>query len=305
MNLSIKVFLVLLLSVAVISSSAQINTSNLDSIPFIKAKKMSNVYEFNHPALTWARFSSPKAEKVDQGRYTTKEAAKDFGADIAEAFFGGFWETTTSREMNWLITGQIVCEHDWLNWDIELYCSGELHKEKVREENMDGSKSVNTIKTIVVDWQGSVNGFLTENEKTIGQFLIISRPRSDSLFYNANKDVFNETKTILKSVYKNKYYTEALNRNLNEYAVVGKFRDERFVLIANGVSRNMWFFINDNLVCVFQPDLDDLLIRKKDRIMPYILVDGQVSDTELVDWYRLALVSKYLGRTIGKASFPK
>ena len=78
--------------------------------------------------------------------------------------------------------------------------------------------------------------------------------------------------------------------------MVGNFRDEKFVLIANGVSRNMWFFINDKLVCVFQPDLDDLQIKKKDRIMPYILIDSQVSEAELVDWYRLALVSKYFSR---------
>jgi hypothetical protein len=209
---------------------------------------------------------------VDEGKYTTKDATKDFGADIVESFLGGFFQTTTSRDMNWLISGQIECEHDWLNWEIEMYCSGELHKEKVREENMDGSKSVNTVKTIVIDWDSGANAFIIENEKTIGQFFVISRPRRDSLFYNANKDVFDEHKYLLKSVYKNKYYsgkfyTKMLNYNLNEYAVVGKFRDEKFVLIANGVSRNMWFFINDNLVCVFQPDLDDFPIRKNDRII--------------------------------------
>ena len=92
-----------------------------------------------------------------------------------------------------------------------------------------------------------------------------------------------KSKTLFKSVYKWKQWNDLLNRNLNEYAVIGKFRDEKFVLIANGVSRNMWFFINDKLVCVFQPDLDDLQIREKDRIMPYILIDGQVTEAELVE----------------------
>jgi hypothetical protein len=309
MNASLKVMLIFLLSVISMSLKAQINTSNLDSIPFTKSQKTSNLYEFNHPALSWGRIGYKKPVKVDEGKYTTKDAAKDFGADIVESFFGRFYQTSTSKDMNWLIRGQIECEHEWLNWDIEMYCSGELHKEKVREENMDGSKSVNTVQTAVIDWDSGVIAFITENEKTIGQLLVISRPRSDSLFYNANKDVFDEPKTLLKSTYKNKfysrkYYTDALNRNLNEYAVVGKFRDEKFVLIANGVSRNMWFFIDDELVCVFQPDLDFRLpfpIRKNDRTEPYILVDGQVSDNELVDWYRLALVSKYLSETINKS----
>ena len=302
--------LLLMFSCAVISlsSKAQINTSYLDSIPFTKSKKTYNLYEFNHPALAWARIGYKEPVKVDEGKYTTKDATKDFGADIVESFFGRFYQTSTSRDMNWLIRGQIECEHEWLNWDIEMYCSGELHKEKVREENMDGSKSVNTVQTAVIDWDSGVIAFITENEKTIGQLLVISRPRSDSLFYNANKDVFDEPKTLLKSTYKNKfysrnYYTEALNHNLNEYAVVGKFRDEKFVLIANGVSRNMWFFIDDELVCVFQPDMDFSLpfpIRKNDRTEPYILIDSQISEAQLVDWYRLALVSKYLSGTINK-----
>ena len=305
----VKVILIFLMSVISLSLKAQINTSHLDSIPFTKSKKTSNLYEFNHPALSWGRIGYKKPVKVDEGKYT-KDAAKDFGAYIAESFFGRFYETTTSRDMNWLIRGQIECEHEWLNWDIEMYCSGELHTEKVREENMDGSKSVNTVQTAVIDWDSVVNVFITENEKTIGQLLVISRPRSDSLFYNANKDVFDEPKTLLKSTYKNKfysrkYYTDALNHNLNEYAVVGKFRNEKFVLIANGVSRNMWFFIDDELVCVFQPVLHDIRLRipikKNDRTTPYILVDGQVTDNELVDWYRLALGSKYLSRTINKS----
>jgi hypothetical protein len=298
MNASLKVMLIFLLSVISMSLEAQINTSNLDSIPFTKAKKMSNLYEFKHPALPWARISQSTTKKVDKGEYKGRDAAKDFGADIAESLFGGFLNTSTSREMNWLIRGQIESEHEWLSWDVEIYCSGELHKEKVKVKDTDGSTSVSTTKTIIIDWESGASGFIMENEKTISQFIVIRRPRYDSLFYKANKDVFDEPKTSLKSVYKNEFYTTALNLDLNEYAVVGKFRDEKFVLIANGVSRNMWFFINDELVCVFQPDLDELMIRKKDRIMPYILVDSEVSEAELVDWYRLALASKYLSKAI-------
>ena len=305
MNARVTVILIFVLSVISLASKAQINTSHLDSIPFSKPRVFFRQYEFNHPVLKEVKISLPKIKKADKGNYSSKDAAKDFTADIAASIFGGVFTPTTSRELNWLIEGKIKCNHEWLNWDIELYCSGELHKEKVRVKNDDGSKSVQTIKTIILDWDSGATGFIIENEKSIGKFLVIRQPRWDSLFYKANKDVFDEPKVLLKSANKNKFYNSLLNNNLPEYAVVGMFRDEKFVLIANGVSRNMWFFINDKLVCVFQPDLDNLSIRKKDRIMPYILVDGQVSDAELVDWFRLALVSKYLSTAIGRDSYAK
>ena len=304
MNTSVKNMMIVLLTTYSLTITAQINTAHLDSIPFSKPKRMFKIYEFNHTVLTKASYGKQNIKKAENSRYSTKDAAKDFGADVAEAIFGGFFESTTSKEVEWLMLSTIHCNNEWLNWDIEMYCHGELHKEKVKVENNDGSKSVQTIKTILMDWEAGASAFIIENERAIGKFIVINRPRDDSLFYQANKDVFDEPKVILKSAYKNKFYTDALNRNLNEYAVVGKFRDENFVLIANGETRNMWFFINGKLMCVFQPDLDDLMIRKKDRIMPYILIDNEVTESQLVDWFRLTLVSRYFSTTIGKNSFP-
>lgn len=265
---------------------------------------MFRQYEFNHTALPWARISLPKVKKIDKGSYNTQDALEDIGADIAASLVGGFLNITTGREMNWLIRGEIVCPSKLLNWNIEIYGYGELFKEKERVKDMEGNSSVTTHKYARIYWDEGASGFIIENEKTIGQFLVFTRPRDDSLFYNENKDVFDLPKIQLVSAY-SKHYNEDLNQNITEYAVVGKFREEEFALIANGETRNMWFFINNNLVCVFQPDLDELGIRKKDRIKPYILIDGRVTNNELVDWFRLAMVSKYLSTTIGSEMIAK
>lgn len=301
-----KAIIILLLSVIVISVNAQINTSNFDSIP-LSIKNSWDIfqqYEFNHAVLPQVRISLPKARMVDKGSYNTRNAAKDFGADIAANILGGSLNLSTGREMNWLIRGKIVCPNKLLNWDIEIYGYGELVKIKERVQDIEGNKSVTTHKYARIYWDEGASGFLMENEKTIGQFLVFTRPRDDSLFYNANRDVFDLPKTLLVSAY-NKHYNDDLNQNIPEYAVVGKFREEEFVLIANGETRNMWFFINNKLVCVFQPDLDELGFRKKDRIEPYILIDEKVTEDELVDWYRLALVSKYFSTTIGAEMIAK
>jgi hypothetical protein len=303
MDLCIKTGIQFLLLLGVLSASAQINTSDFDSIPFSKPKRFFKIYEFNHPVLNKTSISSKQLKRAKNNKYSTKEAAKDLAGDFTVALFGGFIEVASSKGVEWLMSGTIHCNNEWLNWDIETYCRGELYKEKIREENMDGSKSVTTIKNVTMDWAGGASTFIIENEKAIGEFMLIRRPRNDILFYEANRDVFDEPKVLLKSAYKNIYYTNVLNRNLTEYALVGSFRNENFVLIANGRTRKMWFFVNNRLVCLFQPDLDDLEIRKKDRIMPYILIDSQITDSQLVDWFRLALVSKYLSTTIGKNSF--
>ena len=296
-----KKAIIFLLSIIVISANAQINTSYLDSIPFSKPKSRIRKYEFNHPVLPWARISSPaEPTKADKG--SVGDAAKDIGAFMAVALLGNFFSTATSRETNWMIKGKIVSPNKRLNWNIELYCYGELNEEKVRDEDWEGNKIVTTNVSKRIYWDEGAMGFIIENENTIGQFLVFTRPRWDSLFYNTNKDIFDQPKIQLVSVYEDtRYYDNNyhLNKNIKEYAVVGKFREEEFVLIANGETRNMWFFINNKLVCIFQPDLDELA-RKKDRIMPYILIDGKVTDNELVDWFRLVLVSKYLSTTIGR-----
>ena len=167
-----KAIIIYLLSVIVISAYAQINTSYLDSIPLsIKNSwSMSRQYEFNHSVLPWARISLPKPKKIDKGSYNTQNALEDFGADIAASLVGGFLNITTSREMNWLIRGKIVCPNKLLNWNIEIYGYGELFKEKERVKDMEGNKSVTTPQHARIYWDEGASGFIMENEKTIGQF---------------------------------------------------------------------------------------------------------------------------------------
>ena len=290
-----------LLSVFAIPAFPQINVAHLDSIPLSLSSRMSSKLLFEHAQLTWGKPEVASAKKVGENSYRARDAAKDFAANLFVGLFG--IGTTTDREMSWMVQGKLECSDNHLTWETEMYGDGELVKEKVREETSEGSKTVSTYRYARIYWDEGVSGYLIENGKPICEFVVFTRPREDSVFFKANYDVFNQPvynpnftdKKGARKKFNHDYYMP-----VNEFAVVGKFKGQEFVLVANELSRNMSFFVNDELLAVYYPSLDGLFARKKYRKPPYLLVNKHISQDELADWYRLVLFGDYLNNTVGQ-----
>jgi len=79
-------------------------------------------------------------------------------------------------------------------------------------------------------------------------------------------------------------YWRLLNCPGVDYAITGQFRNHNFVLINNGKVRKSWFYIEQDLACVFRPDIDFNRIREQDRLKPYLLLSSSIPASEHPDW---------------------
>ena len=293
-SVSRKIFTLGVLFMATVAARAQINTAYLDSIPLAKPKQQKLYYTFNHPRLASVKI---KSTKYNAGKYTPGAALKDMGADMIADVFGHVTDISTTREVTWELKTRLLCQDKSLSWDIAILCPGRLYKEKeLQHDPATGDEVVVTVRYSTFYWQEGAVGIIEEHDRIISNFEIIVDPAEDSLLYDTYYDVFQDPpRTLaLKSKSANPYYEKSLHTPYREYAVVGRFRGEKFALVTNGVSHTMWFFVNDVLACVFYPDLDFMPILRVDRVNPYLLLDPDIGDDQLADWYRLAMFSRYL-----------
>lgn len=265
------------------------------TIGIFKPKKGRLEYRFNNTDLSKVFIKMVGPQKKT---YTGGEMAQDVINDVLVQALGGILSSGSSRDMEWELKGKLVCNNEAMNWEVLLFCEGEFEKEKELIKNDDGSTSVQTTKRKFVHWDKGATGVILENEVPIGGFGLFMNPRADSLIYTTYKEAFIDQPEQIKTTSKNNYYIESIDEYIPEYAVLGKFRGEQFTLIANGDSRRMWFYINNKLQWIFKTDVDNLLpIRKKDRFMPSLQIQDSSTDL-LPDWFRMALVSKYLSSAI-------
>lgn len=269
------------------------------TLGIFKPKKSRLEYKFNDTNINSIRIKTVGPQKKT---YTGGEAARDFFNDILVGGLG--FSTSSSDDMEWQLKGELQCTNDTMNWEVLLFCSGEFEKEKEVVENDDGSKSIETTKHKYVHWDEGSTGVILENEVPIGKFGVFMMPRNDSLIYNTYKEAFLDEPESIKTTSKNRFYIESIDEYIPEYAVLGVFREKQFTLIANGDSRRMWFYVNNQLIWVFKTDVDNLLpIHKKDRFMPTLHVSKQATKEEMYDWYRMALTSKYISTALSQDEY--
>lgn len=269
------------------------------TIGIFKPKKSRLEYRFNNTTLSKVRIKTIGPQKRT---YKGGEMARDLVNDVLVDAFN--FTTSSSQEMDWELHGKLLCNNDSLNWEVMLFAEGLFEKEKERVEENDGSTSVKTTKYKYVHWEEGTTGVIIENESLVAEFGIYFSPRNDSLIYNSYREAFLDQPEPIKTQSKNKYYIESIDEYIEEYAVLGRFRGNQFTLIANGDSRRMWFYVNNELQWIFKTDVDNLLpIRKKDRFMPSLQVAGDIPSEKLFDCYRMALVSKYLSTALSKDEY--
>ena len=271
-----------------------------DSIAIEKLSGTSDTYVVQHPVINMVSIqkSSPK-----KGSYTVDQAGKDFLGDISSLFLGGIIFMSSSTDKDYVFNASIDCMHQWLIWEIEMFCTGELHKEKHREKNMDGSVSVNTTKTKEMYWENGAIALLSEAGIPIGRFEVALYPGADSQFREQYPAAFDPLLNSNSIFYRNKYQEQIIKSQLVEYAVVGVLRNEPFMLISNRDSRKTWLYMKDRLAGIFQADFNDLPLGRKQYVIPYLLVNKGLDNQHLPDLIRLAMVSRYLTTTVNRRNY--
>ena len=267
----------------------QIQMEGLDSIPMFKPKVNRSLYRFEENGVKEIQIMDYNNELV---RYKPNVFIRDIGNGALTALTGfGFGSTT---EGNWKISGTIQCNDTLSDWIINMFCEGYLQKDRERVKNDDGSWTVETNETNVYYWEKNASGLIMESRDTIGYFLIIMNPREDTLIKAWSEYILPEK--VANDNVKSKIKVTVSWKPVpgNDYGIVGKFRNKDFFIIRNGSDRKAWISMDKILRCKFQSDLDYPGLSKKYRIMPYLLINNNISGQDRRDLFRLAILSCFL-----------
>jgi len=169
-----------------------------------------------------------------------------------------------------------------------------LQKDRERVKDSDGSWSVETNETNVYYWEKNASGVIIERQDTVGYFLIKMNPGADSLLKTWSEYILPEKEANHNDMSKINLSVSWKPVSGNDYGIVGRFRNNDFFIIRNGIDRKAWISIDNILRCKFQSDLDYPGISKKYRVMPYLLINNNIPGQDRRDLFRLAILSCFL-----------
>jgi hypothetical protein len=260
-----------------------------DSVAIIKPKVNKTLYNFEDNGAKEIQIVKNKAQLA---RYTKNEILRDMGNNALTSLIGiGFGSATEGR---WNVSGTIQCNDTLNDWDITMFCEGYVQKERERVRDNDGSWSVETQESNVYSWDKEASGIIIENSDTIGTFRIIMSPLNDSLLKPWSEEILKPLPDDQDTKPKTKWVVSWKQIPGHDYAIAGIFRDKDFFFIFNGNDHKVWMSIDNVLKCIFQSDLNYPGLKKKDRKMPYLLINNTIAGQDRRDLFRLAIVSCFM-----------
>ena len=245
-----------------------------------------------------------KTKRLYQSTMTGGQILGDVGREVLIMFMGGRRSFGTSNKVAWILRSKLICNNQDRNWDVYLFCNGVLEKHSERITDDNGSWSIVTEKMVFLDWLDGAWGIIMERGDTIERFHIIMDPVINPILRDWSVDVFIHHESPIESVSGNRWYLDYISRPAISYGIIGTFHNQHFVLITNGDIRRMYVYTDEELRMIFQRDCDDLPVKKRDHISPFILLDSNIPDSVKSDWLRLSILSRCLNDELIKNSIP-
>ena len=274
---------------------AQIEITNMDTLPLLKSGRSDNVYNFIDNGYKEIKFDKNPDAFV---RTTKNSNLKDFGNFSLTLFSGiGFG---SSKDGYWKVSGTVQCNDTLPFWSVFMFCGGRIDKTRERVKDDDGSWSVETQKTNYFFWNEDAGGIIIEGQDTIGNFFINMDLSKNEFLKEWSSYIFPQHRNNTGNGSGSTVTPLPGKATGGDYEVSGKLRNTDFTLVQNGANRKVWIFMEDSLVSIFQGDLDYFGVRKKYRNSPYILVRHENLAGDRRDIIRLALVSRYMNNYLGK-----
>ncbi|MEN8125554.1 MAG: hypothetical protein ABFR32_10530 [Bacteroidota bacterium] len=288
--------------------SSQTFIDSYDSIPILKPNKGKSLYKFDNSIINEIKL---KTKKTKRSKYPAGQVFGDVGRGALTVLFGRFMDFEDSDIVTWKFRGKLICNDENYNWDINLFCDGESVKLSESVENDDGSYTLQTYEDKYFDWENEATGIIIEKKDTIGKFFIVMDPQNDSILKQRTNEIYSQE--VQKYPEKEKNISNNFLEKLLEipvsvtefsidYGIIGKFRDKNFAIIADGITKKTWIFEEGKLQCIFQAFMNKKSFTNNEIINPYLLLDTRISENKNPDWFRLAILSKYLSETLCKKS---
>jgi len=292
--------------------SGQTRMSNIDSVAIFVPNMNKNSYKFLARAaniselIDWGgklyQFFDNGSKEIEYGdlqrkfiQYKADPIAGKIGAGAMTLITGvGF---NSIGEGKWEISERIICNDTLPDWNVLMYCQGNIETVRERVRNEDGFNSVETSYKNVYYWDSNATGILIEGNDTIGFFRIIMNPREDSLLKSLSADNLLPRQASKNSNVKISSDLPWMHGCEIDFGITGIFRDKDFFIISDGTKRKTWIFIDNIFMGMFQ---EYHAISRKYHIPAYLLVNKNIPGPERRDQFRIAIMSRCLNAVLNQ-----
>lgn len=285
----LNILLALLFSVTMFSAAAQKILPEYDSIPVTKSKLKNKTYLFNNPLLKEISIVNGKPKAVSEN---PNKFWKNLAGGTLTMFTG--ISTGTSGESIWVTENQLKTANSEYECEVHFFFAGEYSKTRERIKNDDGSSSIETEKGIYIDWSKQTYGFITEKHDTIGEFTLLTDLYSDIESNKWLSKMENESTEVRSSA--SKFLPAQM---LIDFKITGFYKGKYFKIIISGKNYKSLILFDSKPVAIFQDEPGYVFLGRKNRIEKYLLHEKMISDTEIVDLFRLSLLSRLLATIAG------
>jgi hypothetical protein len=288
-NILGTIFFMLIMNVLI----AQPSTRGFDSIQLVKPKKSQALYTPDHTVIRELRF---KRLKLKRNPANVGQILGETGTTLLTLFTS--IGSGHSRKVNWLQTGEINTNDKSLDWEVQLYCQGELAKSKERVKNDDGSFSISTDKSAKLFWEKGGSGIIIEKNDTIARFLVTLSAQTDSIFFHHFKSFQLDTVSLSPPF---RYFTDA---RASDYALKGNFRANDFEIIFDSDNWKAWIYQDNELIGMYQSDNDANRKRTNipnNSVVPLLLYNKS-REAGLQDLIRISILSRLVNDMVSTSS---
>lgn len=283
-----KIIPAILFFLAMFDATAQNILSEYDSIPVSKPKMKYKIYQFNNPLVQEISivYGKPKAMAEKPHKFW-----KNLGGGALTLFTG--LSTETSEEKLWVSKNELKTNNSEYAWDIHFFFEGEYSKTRDRIKNDDGSVSVETAEGVYIDRGKPIYGLILEKNDTIGNFTVITDLQSDVVCRNLLSKMENESPVVPAK--QSKFIPEQWH---DDFKIEGFYKGKPFRIIVNGRVIKSLILFDNKPVAIFKDEPAAILLGKKNRIKKYLLHEKMIGDAEIIDLFRLSILSRLLAYSV-------
>jgi hypothetical protein len=274
------------------AASGQTDISDFDTVAWVRVGVFSDKYRFAYPTEMEIKLQEKPADLV---KYKASPVFGNIGNTALTVLTGiGF---VSSSEVNWKLSAVIKCNDALPDWKIDLFCEGELEKDRERVRNDDGSWSVETVKTATYFWERNSTGIIMEGSDTIGFFKIVLNPEQDSTLAPYAKYFFLPSKEQTET--NSSRITRIIEQYSlsRDYGITGVFRGRSFAMISDGSEYLAWGLMDGHYSFKHLFDDGDSFTKSKARANPRVLISRDTDMYGRSDFFRLAMTNLFLTRT--------
>lgn len=271
------------------SISAQNLIAERDSLPIAKPKALQNRYVV-HPPMGEIRMVNRDIMALDAERENFWDRLTGGTLTLLSGL-----PTSFSGKALWMSENELISSDPTFSWQVPIFMHGEEFRNRQRVRNEDGSRSVDTQVGVWVDWTLKVFGLILEGSDTLGRFTLLPDQLMDPSGYFWLSRLEKENSKVTAIIEKN----EAFPVN-SDFMVKVEFRGRELTMVSSGRDYRSLILLEDQPVAVFQREPNFIVLNKKNRISPYLLMAKDKMDRE--DLIRLGLFNTLIAKFLREAS---